>query len=156
EALAADVALRGAVEAVADRHVVGGDRLGDGARRSAGGEERASDLLAAADLGERAVGSTVQIQRERLLSRRRCRLVHGVAQRRSRILSSTSRSRSLPKKISSPTKNVGAPKVPRATVRSVLAMSASLISRVCTSSRKRSASSPDSASAARNTCGSSI
>src|SRR5262249_20577451 len=68
----------------------------------------------------------------------------------------TSRSRSLPKKISSPTKKVGAPKVPRATERSVLARSSSLISRVWSSSRNRSASSPDSSSAARSTCGSSI
>src|SRR5262245_31025328 len=77
-------------------------------------------------------------------------------ERSSRILSSTSRSRSLPKKISSPTKKVGAPKVPRATERSVLARSSSLISRVWSSSRNRWASSPDSSSAARSTCGSSI
>src|SRR5207248_1844126 len=100
-----------------------------------GGEEGAGDLLAAADLGERTVRSTVQVERERLLSRRRRRPVHRLAQRRSRIRSSTSRRRSLPKKISSPTKKVGAPKVPRATEHSVFAMSASLISRVCTNSR---------------------
>src|SRR5215469_7353982 len=44
------------------------------------------------------------------------------------IISSTSRSRSLPKKISSPTKKVGEPKVPRATDRSVLSSSRALTS----------------------------
>src|SRR5437588_10072831 len=47
ETLAADVALRRAVEAVAHRHVVGGDRLGDGSRRTPGGEERTDDFLPA-------------------------------------------------------------------------------------------------------------
>src|SRR5262245_13670461 len=55
EPLAADVALRGAVEVVAHRHVVGRDGLGDRSSRTAGCEERTRDLLATADLGERAV-----------------------------------------------------------------------------------------------------
>src|SRR2546427_823242 len=83
EALAADVALGSAVETVAHRHVVGGDRLGDGSRRTPGGEERAGDFLAAPDLGERAVRSSVEIERERLLSRRWSGSVHGFLAARS-------------------------------------------------------------------------
>jgi hypothetical protein len=48
-------------------------------------------------------------------------------ERVARIISSTSRSRSLPKKISLPTKKVGEPKAPRATERSVLPSSRALI-----------------------------
>ena len=55
QALARDVARRLAVDGVAEDHVVGGDRLGDGPRGPAGLEELARDLLAGADLGERAV-----------------------------------------------------------------------------------------------------
>ena len=78
ETFAADVALGSAVEAVADRHVVGGDRLGEGSGRTAGCEERACDFLAAPDLGERTVRSSVEIERESLLSRRNSWSVHGI------------------------------------------------------------------------------
>src|SRR6266436_6366343 len=71
------------------------------------------------------------------------------------ISSSTSRSLSLPKKISSPTKNVGEPKVPRSTERRVLASSPSLTSGVCASSNSLSAGSCDSISAARSAAASS-
>src|SRR5208283_3759453 len=59
-----------------------------------------------------------------LMAGRRSRTSYRVA----RIISSTSRSRSLPKKISSPTKKVGEPKVPRSTERSVLSSSRALTS----------------------------
>ena len=67
EPLAADVARRRPVDGVGKRHVVGGDRLGDGARRPADVEEPPGHLLACADLGERAVFGGVQIDLERLL-----------------------------------------------------------------------------------------
>src|SRR5271156_3405232 len=73
----------------------------------------------------------------------------------AKIIFSTSRSRSLPKKISSPTKKVGEPNVPRSTERSVLASNRALTSASWTSSPKRSALKPDSSKAARKTAGSS-
>ena len=59
------------------------------------------------------------------------------------ISSSTSRSRSLPKKISSPTKNVGAPKVPRATEASVFSSSLSFTSCSWLRAKMRAPSRPD-------------
>ncbi len=67
EALAADVARGRPVDGVGERHVVGGDRLGDGARRAADVEKLPGDFLARADLGERAVLGGIQIDLERLL-----------------------------------------------------------------------------------------
>ena len=67
--LARDVARRLAVDGVAEDHVVGGDRLGDRPRGAAGLEEFAGDLLAGADLGERAVLRHVQVDGQRLLVR---------------------------------------------------------------------------------------
>ena len=61
ETLAGDVTLRVAVDGVADPHVVGRDALGHGPGGAARLEEVADYLLAGADLGERTVGGTVQI-----------------------------------------------------------------------------------------------
>ena len=66
EARPADVALGLAVDGVADGHVVGGHALGDGARGAADPEEPADDLLPGADLGERAVAPSVEVDRQRL------------------------------------------------------------------------------------------
>ncbi len=57
----ADVALRLAVDGVADRHVVGRHALGHGARGPADPEEPADHLLPGADLGEGAVAVRVQV-----------------------------------------------------------------------------------------------
>ena len=64
QALARHVAAGLAVDGVADRHVVGGDRLGDGARGAARLQEPAGDLLPGADLGEGPVGRPIQIDCE--------------------------------------------------------------------------------------------
>ena len=61
EALPGDVTLRVAVDGVADPHVVGGHALRHGPRGAARLEEVADDLLAGADLGEGAVGGTIQV-----------------------------------------------------------------------------------------------
>ena len=66
QTLAADVAFGGAVNRVAHRHVVGGDGLGHRARGAADVEKPAGDLLARADLGERAILVRVAIDLERL------------------------------------------------------------------------------------------
>ena len=66
QARAADVALGLAVDGVAHRHVVGGHALGDGAGGAAHAEEPAHDLLAGADLGERAVAARVEVDLEGL------------------------------------------------------------------------------------------
>ena len=65
--LAADITLGVAVNGVADRHVVGGDGLGDGARRAAHAEKPARHLLARADFGKGAVLAGIQIDLQRLL-----------------------------------------------------------------------------------------
>ena len=62
-----DVAVGLAVDGVADRHVVGRHRLRDGAGRAPGPEEPAGDLLAGADLGDRAVPARVEVDLQRLL-----------------------------------------------------------------------------------------
>jgi ring-1,2-phenylacetyl-CoA epoxidase subunit PaaE len=72
------------------------------------------------------------------------------------ISSSTSRRRSLPKNISSPTKNVGAPKVPRATEASVFLSSLSFTSCSWMRASVRAPSRPAASSDARITSGSSI
>ena len=69
QALAADVALGGAVHRIAHRHVIGGDALGDGARRAAHEKEPARDFLAGADLGDGAVLALVEVECEGLLPR---------------------------------------------------------------------------------------
>ena len=65
--LAAHVAMALAVDAVAHRHVVRADRLGDGPGGAAHGEEPPPDLLAGADLRDRPVPGAVDIELERLL-----------------------------------------------------------------------------------------
>ena len=67
EALAADIAVAGAVDRVADRHVVGGDALRDRPGGATHAEEPAHDLLAGADLGKGAVAARVEVDREGLL-----------------------------------------------------------------------------------------
>lgn len=67
--LAADVAIGGAVNRVADRHVVSGNGFGHGARRTADAEKAACDFLARADFGERAVFAGVQVDLQRFLVR---------------------------------------------------------------------------------------
>src|SRR6266850_2096785 len=74
--LAADVALGRAVDPIADGHVVGGDRLGDGSGGGAGLEKRAGHLLPAAYLGDGAVRSCIKVQCQRFLSRAESRAVH--------------------------------------------------------------------------------
>ena len=82
QALARDVTLGMAVDGVADPHVVGRHALGDGARGTPGLEEMADDLLPRPDLGERAVGGTVEVDGQRLAFGGRARirglLVHAV------------------------------------------------------------------------------
>ena len=77
EPLAADVALAGAVNRVADLHVVRRDALGDRAGGGAGVEKPAHDLLARADLGERAVETGIQVDPEGLVPRRNGMWSHG-------------------------------------------------------------------------------
>jgi len=50
-----------AVDRVADRHVVGGDGLGDGTRGPPDAEEPADDLLAGADLRDGPVPARIQV-----------------------------------------------------------------------------------------------
>jgi hypothetical protein len=69
EPLPADVALGRPVNRVAHGHVVGRQALRDGARGAADAEEPARDLLAGADLGERAVARRVHVHTQRLLVR---------------------------------------------------------------------------------------
>ena len=64
--LARDIARPGAVGVVADRLVVGADRLCDGAGGGADGEEPPCDLLPRADLGEAAVDRSLEVDRQRL------------------------------------------------------------------------------------------
>ena len=61
EALPGNVALRVAVDGVADPHVIGGHALRHGPGGAACLEEVADDLLTGPDLGEGAVGGTVQV-----------------------------------------------------------------------------------------------
>ena len=63
------VAVRLAVDGVADGHVVSGDRLRDGARRAADPEEPADDLLAGPDLRDRPVPARVEVDAQGLLVR---------------------------------------------------------------------------------------
>ena len=63
------VPVRLAVDGVADGHVVGGDRLRDGARGAAHPEEPAHDLLAGPDLGDRPVPARIEVDAQRLLMR---------------------------------------------------------------------------------------
>ena len=67
EPLAADIALGGAVESVADAHVVGGDGLGDGARGAPHVEEPGRHLLPGPDLRDGAVLDPIEIELEGLL-----------------------------------------------------------------------------------------
>ena len=63
---ARDVALGVPVDGVADPHVVGRHALGDGPRGPARLEEMPDDLLPRPDLGEGAVGGTVQVDGQSL------------------------------------------------------------------------------------------
>src|SRR5690606_3452861 len=63
----AHVAIRLAVDGVADLHVVGGGGLGDGARGGAGAEELAGHFLAGADLDDGAVLLFVEVDFEGFL-----------------------------------------------------------------------------------------
>ena len=74
QSLAAHVAVALAVDAVAHRHVVGADGLGDRAGRAADGEEPARHLLPGADLGQRPVPAGVEIELQGLLAGRERRL----------------------------------------------------------------------------------
>ena len=65
--LPADVAFGGAVNRVAHRHIVGGHRLGDGARCAADVEKPPRDFLSGADLGEGAVATGVAVDLRGLL-----------------------------------------------------------------------------------------
>src|SRR5579883_3487278 len=65
--LARDVALRAAINGVADRHVVGRNRLGNGPGRAAHFEEPARYLLAGPDFGEGAVSGRVEVDLQGLL-----------------------------------------------------------------------------------------
>jgi hypothetical protein len=67
QTLAAHVAPGRAVDGVAERHVVGGDGLGHGARRPAHPEEPTGHLLAGADLREHTVLGWVQVDLEGVL-----------------------------------------------------------------------------------------
>ena len=62
-----DVAVDLAVDGVADGHVVGGDRLGDRARRPADAEEPAGHLLTGTDFGHRPVPARIQVDAQGLL-----------------------------------------------------------------------------------------
>ena len=64
-----DVALSVAVDGVAHLHVVGGDPLGDGARRAADAEEPAHHLLARADFREGSVPARIEVNAQSLLMR---------------------------------------------------------------------------------------
>ena len=64
-----DVPVRLAVDGVADRHVVGRDGLGDGARGAADPEEPAHHFLAGPDLRDRPVPARIQVDAQRLLMR---------------------------------------------------------------------------------------
>src|SRR6266540_1710535 len=61
QSLSADVTLRRAVEFSADCHVVGRDGLRHCSSRAADGKEPSGNLLARADLGERAVRRCVKV-----------------------------------------------------------------------------------------------
>ena len=77
EPLPGDVALGMAVDRVADAHVVGGHALRHRTRGPAGLEEMPHDLLTGADLGEDAVGRTVQVDGQRLAGGHRTGLLLG-------------------------------------------------------------------------------
>ena len=61
------VPVRLAVDSVANGHVIGGDRLRDGAGRAAHAEEPAHHLLAGPDLGERPVPARIEVDAQGLL-----------------------------------------------------------------------------------------
>src|SRR3989442_13250964 len=67
EALAADIVLRRAIQAIADRHVVRRDGLGDTGGGGADREEPPRHFLTAADLGKRPVRRGIEIERQGLL-----------------------------------------------------------------------------------------
>ena len=65
--LPAHVSFTRTINRVADHHIVGGYRLGDGPRRASDAEKPARHFLAGADLGERTVFPRVQIDLQGLL-----------------------------------------------------------------------------------------
>ena len=64
-----DVPVHLAVDSIADRHVVGGDRLGNGPRGATDPEEPSGHLLTGADLGHGPVPARIEIDTQRLLMR---------------------------------------------------------------------------------------
>src|SRR5439155_13500911 len=81
------------------------------------------------------------------------RAPHHEAHHLPNIISSTSRSCSLPKKISSPTKKVGEPNAPRSTAFWVVSSSRALTSGSCARASSFAPSRPDEVSAAIATSG---
>ena len=69
DALAAHVTVAGTVDGVAEGHVVGAYRLGNGARGATDAEKPARHLLARADFSEGAVDGRVEIHLQRFLMR---------------------------------------------------------------------------------------
>ena len=67
QALPAHVAFARAVDGVADSHIIGGNRLGNGARGAADAEKPARDLLSGADFSEGSVLARVQVDLKRLM-----------------------------------------------------------------------------------------
>jgi len=61
EADAADVTIRGTINCVAEGHIVGRHRFGDGAGRGTHVEKPAGHLLARADLGKRSILIGIQV-----------------------------------------------------------------------------------------------
>ena len=76
QAVAMHVARAGAVDRVADLHVVSGDALRDRAGRTARAEEPANDFLPRADLGEGSVVARVEVDLERFFPGPDGMLVH--------------------------------------------------------------------------------
>jgi hypothetical protein len=76
QALPADIALRGTVEHIAYRHVVGRNGLRHRSGRAPDREEPSGNLLAATDLGVRAILRRISVERYRLLLCAGSRVIH--------------------------------------------------------------------------------
>src|ERR1700733_4486749 len=76
EAFPAHITLCWTIKGIADRHVIGRDRLRHRSCRAADQEKPSCDFLAAANLGECSIGRGVEIYRQRLLTRSRFALIH--------------------------------------------------------------------------------
>ena len=66
ETLLGDIAGGLAVNGIAERHVISGNRFRDGTRGGAGLEKHAGDLLPGANFGERAIDGLIEVDRQRL------------------------------------------------------------------------------------------